>query len=222
MDPATFRTPDAHVNCHSEEIIAWKMCGLSDKNRLPLLNKSKAEERSGVKLRNLCCGQQRWDLLVRGAAGIRDLRDLRNRERPLRRGGTARRRRAGRTARSRRAAGLVGIRARGGRDRNWRAVDANLLVKVLGQIVSRAGQLVSASGRTGQRVAAGRAVETSFYRGLAAGFHARTRLRTAGLVALGRAAARLTTLTTCCAAVLGNDPSCREQQDCEQENFRHT
>jgi hypothetical protein len=42
----------------------------------PLLNNSKAEERSGVRLRNLCCGQQRWDLLIRGAARIRDLRDL--------------------------------------------------------------------------------------------------------------------------------------------------
>jgi hypothetical protein len=93
---------------------------------------------------------------------------------------------------------------------------------VLRQIVSRAGQLVSASGRTRQGVAAGRAVETPLNGGLAAGTHARTRLRTAGLIALGRAAAGLTTLTTFCAAVLGNDPSYREQQDYEQHNFRDT
>ena len=92
---------------------------------------------------------------------------------------------------------------------------------MLGQFVSRAGQLVSASSRTGQGVVARRAVETPLNGGFAPGSHARTRLRTAGLIALGRAAARLATLTTGCAAVLGNDPSCREQQNCEQQNFRH-
>ena len=56
----------------------------------PLLNKSKAERTKWRETAEpLLRPAAYWDLLVGGAAGIRDLHDLRNRERLLRRAGTA-------------------------------------------------------------------------------------------------------------------------------------